>query len=295
VNPAGAALARVLTATVGRQVVAPPGEGTGYWAGAPSAVHVEGQIWLAYRLRRPVGAGRGYANVIARSPDGEHFETVATVFSDTFGCDSLERPALLQLPDGSWRLYVSCATRGSKHWWVEALDAPDPEKLPVGERRMVLPGDRLTAWKDPVVQRRGNRWQMWACQHPLGDDAEADRMQTWYATSGDGISWTMHGPVITPAPGTWDARGSRASAVLDDLIFYDGRPSAAENWEERTGIATLAGTKLAGPLGERSIRYLSIVELPGGYRLYWEATVSHGAHDLRTEYVPRPVSRTQSA
>jgi hypothetical protein len=295
VNPAGAAIAHVLMVSAGRQVVAPPGRGAGFWAGAPSAVHVDGQIWLAYRLRRPIDAGRGYANVIARSSDGERFETVATVLSDTFGCDSLERPALLQLPDGSWRLYVSCATRGSKHWWVEAVDAPDPEKLPMGERRMVLPGDQRTAWKDPVVHRRGNRWQMWACQHPLGDDAEADRMQTWYGTGADGIAWTMRGPVLTPTPGTWDARGSRISAVLDDLVFYDGRASAAENWEERTGIASLADAKLAGPLGERSIRYLSIVELPGGYRLYWEAASSGGTHDLRTEYVPRPVSRSQSA
>jgi hypothetical protein len=276
-------------------VVAPPGEGPGYWAGAPSAVCVDGQIWLAYRLRKPIGAGRGYANVIARSADGERFETVATVLSDMFDCDSLERPSLLQLPDGSWRLYVSCATPGSKHWWVEALDAPDPEKLPMGERRVVLPGDQHTAWKDTVVHRHGTQWQMWACQHPLGDDAEADRMQTWYATSVDGIAWTMRGPVLTPTPGTWDARGTRVSAVLGKLVFYDGRPSAAENWEERTGIASRAGAKLSGPIGERSIRYLSVVELPGGYRLYWEAAGPDGAHDLRTEYVPRPVSLSQSA
>ncbi len=31
----------------------------------------DGTFWLAYRLRRPVGVGRGYANVVARSDDGE--------------------------------------------------------------------------------------------------------------------------------------------------------------------------------------------------------------------------------
>ena len=43
-----------------RVVVEPPGEGAGYWAGAPSAaVGDDGTVWLAYRLRRPLGVGRG--------------------------------------------------------------------------------------------------------------------------------------------------------------------------------------------------------------------------------------------
>src|SRR5471032_1440500 len=48
-------------------VVRAPRPGDGYWAGRPSAVHADGAFYLAYRLRRPVGAGRGYANVVARS------------------------------------------------------------------------------------------------------------------------------------------------------------------------------------------------------------------------------------
>jgi hypothetical protein len=38
-------------------VAEPPGEGPGHWVGAPSAVQVGGTFHLAYRLRRPVGAG----------------------------------------------------------------------------------------------------------------------------------------------------------------------------------------------------------------------------------------------
>ena len=82
-----------------------PGDGPGYWAGGPSAVWVDGTIWLAYRLRRPVDAGRGYANVVARSEDGEHFETVAVVTSEELSCASLERPALVPMSDGTWRLF----------------------------------------------------------------------------------------------------------------------------------------------------------------------------------------------
>jgi hypothetical protein len=41
-------------------VAEPPGEGPGYWVGAPSAVQVGGTFHLAYRLRRPArGRDRG--------------------------------------------------------------------------------------------------------------------------------------------------------------------------------------------------------------------------------------------
>ena len=51
-------------------VVAPEQDGPGAWAGGPSALLVGDTVYLAYRLRRPVGQGRGYANVVARSTDG---------------------------------------------------------------------------------------------------------------------------------------------------------------------------------------------------------------------------------
>ena len=60
-------------------VITPPGGGPGYWAGAPSAVLTEQGIYLAYRLRRPLGDGRGYAVAVARSADGVRFATVATI------------------------------------------------------------------------------------------------------------------------------------------------------------------------------------------------------------------------
>ena len=97
-------------------VVEPEQAGPGSWAGAPSAVAADGAVFLAYRLRRPVGQGRGYANVVARSEDGEHFSTVAVLHRDAFGGDSLERPCLVRTPDRRWRLYVSVATP-----WQQAL------------------------------------------------------------------------------------------------------------------------------------------------------------------------------
>jgi len=91
--------------------------------------------------------------VIARSVDGVRLEPVARIERELFGAESLQRPALVPLPDGGWRIYLSCATTGSKHWWIDSLTAPTPEQLPAGERATVLPGEAATGVKDPVVWR----------------------------------------------------------------------------------------------------------------------------------------------
>lgn len=287
-------------------VVAAPGVGEGFWAGGPSAVAADGITWLAYRLRRPVDQGRGYANVVARSVDGVRFEPVATITSAQFDCASLERPALVRMADGRWRLYVSCSSFGSKHWWVEALDADSPEQLASGTRTMVLPGSTEEAWKDVVVRPGPGGWRMWACRHPLdGGDDQADRMTSWYAESPDGLDWTMVGEALRPTPGTWDGRGARIADVVEAhgrwWALYDGRRSAEENWRERSGLAVgdtpRAFAPVAGPVPHqpgRATRYAAVLRDTGGWRLYFEATAGDGAHDLRTVYVPRPSSESQS-
>jgi hypothetical protein len=287
-------------------VIAPPGVGEGFWAGGPSAIVVDSEVWLAYRLRRPVDRGRGYANVVARSSDGLRFETVATVTSDQFECASLERPALVRRPDGGWRLYVSCSTAGSKHWWVEAIDADTPAGLPTGTRTVVLAGDDTEAWKDVVVQVDDDGWRMWACRHPLdGGDEAADRMSTWFATSDDGLAWTMAAEALRPVADTWDARGTRVAHVVPYegrwWALYDGRRSAEENWRERSGLAVGDSpgrlTAVAGPVPEqvgRALRYASVIDVDGGRRVYFEVTGADGSHDLRTVYVPRPSDASQS-
>ncbi len=278
-------------------VVRAPGDGPGNWAGAPSAVWADGTYWLAYRLRRPLDAGRGVAVVVARSADGLEFEPLARLPRDAFGAESLERPALVRLPGGGWRVYLSCATPGSKHWWVEAIDAAAPEDLGIGRRRMVLPGDETSAFKDPVVVS-GEPWRMWVCRHPIDVVGSEDRMSTWYATSDDGLAWRLHGEVLAGRPGSWDARGARVTAVLDPergAFLYDGRASSIENWYETTGLAYQLDGRLQAvsdqptlrsPFSTGAFRYVSAVTVPAlGTRYYFEAAREDGAHDLRTMLV----------
>src|SRR3954452_4981610 len=197
------------------QVVVPaPGRGAGNWAGAASAVLVDGVFWLTWRVRRPLTDGRGVAVVVARSDDGEHFEQVAEVSREAFGAESFERPALVPVGDLGWRLYLSCATPGSKHWWVDSLTAPTVEDLPAGHRQVVLAGDAHTAVKDPVLVVDDDGWHLWLCCHPLDDAGEEDRMTTRYLTSADGLAWSDHGQVLAGRPGEWDARGARVTAVI---------------------------------------------------------------------------------
>ena len=279
-----------------RVVVPAPGVGPGNWSGAASAVIVDGVIYLAYRVRRPLPDGRGIATVVARSEDGLLFEPVCEVFRDEFGAESFERPVIVQRPEGGWRLYLSCATPGSKHWWIEALDADRPEDLPTGRRTVVLPGDAQVAVKDPVITERDGQWEMWLCEHPLTEPGEEDRMSTSYLTSSDGLAWTRHGTVLAPTPGTWHARGVRVTAVLSHdplVVLYDGRPTAEDNWHETTSVARCDATGqlhpdpdapvLRSPDSDGALRYATAVRLhDGSTRFYFELARPDGAHDLVT-------------
>jgi hypothetical protein len=286
-------------------VVGPPAAGPGAWAGAPCAVRDGDRVVLAYRLRRPVGDGRGYANVVATSDDGVHLTTVGVLEKERFDTDSLERPALVRTPNGAWRLYASLATPGTKHWQVVLLEADRLEDLVHAPARSVLPGDAQHAVKDPVLLHAHGRWHLWASVHPLDDPDATDRMTTDYAVSDDGVRWQWQGTVLTGRSGAWDARGVRVSSVRQDgdgvlSVTYDGRATAAQNWEEWTGTAhgrlqadgtfgTLTPDDeplLRSPHGGGGLRYVTRLDLPDGrVQLWYEWTRPDGAHELRTGVV----------
>lgn len=291
-------------------VVDAPGVGQGHWVGAPSAVREGDGFWLAYRVRRPLDEGRGVAVTLAWSPDGVSAVEVGSIRRETFGAASLERPALVRRPDGGWRLYVSCATPGSKHWWIDAIDAGTVADLAHALPVTVLAGSDDLAVKDPVVTVGADGWRMWVCCHPLDEVDHEDRMTTRLLAGDDGLTWSDGFTALSPDPapvaaavpaGRWDRRGTRIAAVVEPengpaYALYDGRATAQENWFERTGIAVLQddGTFAAlgdepvaqAPHGTGALRYACVVELAdGGYRLFFEASREDGAHDLRTQVV----------
>jgi len=277
------------------QVVVPaPGVGPGNWAGAASALLHAGTFWLTYRVRRPLTDGRGVSVIVARSDDGLTFEQVAEVRREAFGSESFERPVLVPVPGLGWRLYLSCATPGSKHWWLDSLTAETPEDLPRGKRRIVHAGDDFTAVKDPVITLGPNGWRMWLCCHPLDVVGHEDRMTTRLLVSNDGLDWVDRGEVLAGRPGHWDARGARVTAEITDdpvTVLYDGRADASSNWHETTGVARWDGRRLVpddvapitSPHSDGAWRYASAVRLPDGRtRFYVEAARPDGAHDLVT-------------
>jgi len=276
--------------------IEPPASEPGSWAGASSAVVTPDGIVMAYRMR--TGSRRGCSVAVARSADGVRFETIQLIRKEEMDSESLERPALVLTEWGTWRLYLSCATWDTKHWRVEMIEAPEPDAFDCDKRMMVLPGSAAAAVKDPVVKFHHGTWHLWASVHPLDDPAATDRMTTDYASSPDGIDWTWHGQALVGRPGEWDQRGVRVSAVRFEpgriVAYYDGRASAAANFDERTGVATgIVPTALtqvepgpvgSGPDGQGGLRYLDIIDLGDGReRWYYEITRPDGLHELRTE------------
>ena len=122
------------------------------------------------------------------------------------------------------------------------------------------------------------------------------------------------GTALGPREDRWDARGVRVSAVfrIDGQWARDlRRPGlAAENWEERTGLAYAPTTADDGPGVFVAQGHAPVAESPHAGRglryLAWSScptaatasttrrTRADGAHELRTELL-RPPVRTRRA
>lgn len=292
-------------------IAAPPGDGPGYWAGAPGALWTDDRFYLVYRLRKP-RPERGGELVLATSGDGERFETIWSARRQDFGSPSIERCALVRAGK-VWRLYVSYVDGSDGRWSIDVLEADTPDRFEPARRSRALDPDAagVAAVKDPWLRRvRAEWWMFVSCASPVlrapgeadvvGDALSTGRTNsvTGLATSPDGLIWQWRGIVFDASERGWDRFTSRLSAAVPYgkrwLGLYDGSASLAENYEERCGIAIsndlVRWRRLSVPRpaigaaqpGPGAIRYVEAVSGPGWARYFFELSRSDGSHELRT-------------
>lgn len=302
-------------------VFAPPGDTPAHWRGAPTAIVVGAQIFLAVREREPDDRGIGISIFSSPPRDGVRFTEIARIARDaSMGADSFERPALVIGPGGSLQLYFCMAQTGTKDWWIEVIDVPsaDPADLVAVLRRPVFPRDGRFAYKDPVIYRSPfGTYRAFITRHYInGDPSLAVHMDTVEFRSSDTINWFAENdgePVLSMRSGKWDATGARLTAIhaCDDgseLALYDGRDGLNDheaangagrfgNFDERTGVAVRSGgmgpftplddTIAASPhAAHPALRYVCILPLPDGrIRTYYEMAGPDGAKGTYSELI----------
>jgi len=304
----------------GVTVVHPPGQGPGWWAGAPAGCvdPDSGNIFLTYRIRRPRGEpdDRGGRCILARSTDGVRFESIWTMTKSDLDSPSLERSDLVRLNDGTWALYISYVDGGTNEWRTDMILADRPDGFdPAGRKEVFLAQNiGMSAVKDPVIVSGENGCHMLlSCASPRGniesvDHSTADAYDTGtilshtgLASSRDGVDWKWEG-VVLPAldDGAWDSYSARISSVIRIghrwIGYYDGAYGVGNHYDETTGIVTSADLRSwdrlspVGPVleapGNRCLRYTDILQRDHELLIYYEYGRPDGSHELRLNRLP---------
>jgi hypothetical protein len=305
--------------TDGTVIRQPPGEGGGYWAGAPTVWYdaSSSMFYLAYRLRRPRGVepDRGGETRIARSTDGITFDDIWRAEKAQFDSPSIERCALVRARDGRWHHFVSYVDGADGRWRTDRIEAASPETLDPAAREPVFTAGDLGSEgvKDPKIVRFGDVYWMLLSTIPTPDDGStADAMHgtadiyntglsiscSALASSLDLVNWQWHGEVMRPNPASnaWDRYARRIGTVWAEgamfVGFYDGSANVDENYEERTGVVvsgdlfdfrslTPDAPTLVSPHTTGSLRYIDVVDVDDKRWYYYEMTRADGGHELR--------------
>ena len=306
----------------GETIIAPAGEGKGYWAGAASALYdaESDRFYLYYRVRkpRPVRGGECY---IAESTDGVHFATIWSATKEDFGSPSVERFCLTRALDGAWLLYPSYVDPEDNRWRIDVIEAARPDSFdPTQSRTLLTAGDiGAEGVKDPWVMVVNGLYYMLVSyavkleempkreeerKHATADvyNTGLTLSSTGLATSGDGRSYHWEGDVFAPRPGAWDAYAARLGCLVATeqgwVGYYDGSSSVQGNYEERTGLVQswdLArfyrlsgdGPMLVSANASQSLRYVDAVVLEDVIYFYYEYCRPDGSHELRLNRVDR--------
>ncbi len=305
----------------GVTIVDPPGRKRGFWAGAPSVIYdpEDKEFYLYYRLRKPVGEGRGWVCHISRSRDGVQFKSIWSARKEEFDSPSIERSALVKTPQNTFRLYVSYVDGKTSRWRIDVLEADKIEELDPSRRKPVLKPNDIDSEgvKDPWVMIVGGLYYMYASYGPRSSIASSSTLEnlhktgnifvtgkilhpTGLALSSDGLEFSWHGSIISPGQ-NWDRSVSRMSCALYlpplFYAFYDGRTGEGDFYEDRTGYAvsldfetfhkvTETEPILSSPWGTGGLRYLDAIPVGEQIYYYYECARPDGSHELRMNRIP---------
>lgn len=312
----------VFDPTDGEMIVSPPGEGKGYWAGAPSVLYdaETSRFYLYYRLRKPRPA-RGGECYIAEADDGIAFRTIWGAKKEELNSPSLERFCLTRALDGKWLLYPSYVDPEDARWRIDVVEADGPGAFDLSQRRKVFTADDVGAQgvKDPwVMVVNGLYIMLISYAVSLDISSEEGRAQmratadiyntgltlssTALAVSGDGSNYEWVGDILAPREGAWDAYATRLGCLVPTsngwVGYYDGAASVEDNYEERTGLVQswdlqrffrLSTDKpsIVSPEGSGSLRYIDAVVFDDEIYFYYEYCRADGSHELRLNRVRR--------
>jgi len=303
----------------GTTILEPPGEGKGYWVGAPGAIYDDerGKFYIYYRRRKPrsIEPDRGYECGISESTDGINFREIWTAPKASFGSISVERAALVKTLEGKYRLYIGYVAPKDNKWKIDMVEADSPEEFDPNTKKLVLaPEDcGVEGVKDPYILIVGGKYYMLVSYatspkkptdglHDTADIFNTGRTtsNTGLALSSDGVEFKWAGDVLSP-PGTgWNAYAARATCVLYIPpvfnVFYDGGADVGENYEEKTGLAitfdlmnyqhvTDKAPILTSPHASGSLRYMDVIRLGEDIYYYYEYARPDGSHELRVSKV----------
>jgi len=297
----------------GTTVFEPEQKGYGHWVGGHSVIFDPdaGKFYLYYRIRQPLGRGRGGKCRIAESADGIAFTDIWEATKDAFDAESIEVASLIKDPaSGKWRLYVSYQVTGGP-WRVDLLEADHPRNFDAWHHRTVMQPNEygVASIKDPKVYIVGGLYVVFVCtiarrewaedetgwRHPVGSDATA------IMTSADGLYFKDFKYVFEPgggAPGDWGRFRSRINSVVYlppvYVGFFDGGTTMYDQYEEWCGVAvshdlehwtrvSTTGPWVRSPHG--CIRYMDALIVGSEIYYYYEYAREDGSHELRVNRV----------
>lgn len=298
----------------GVTLLSPEVDAPGYWVGAPALWLDEDALYLSVRWRRPLEAGRGWKSEIYRLRDIATLEPVWACTADQFESESIERSALVRIPGGAWRYYVSYLDPADRRWRIDLLEADELTALDPARRIPVLDAANTFSEgvKDPVVLLLDGLFYLFAGYGPrdrVTDGATPEQLHgtgnvfttglvdhpTGLWVSADGRRFGFERDIVTPGDG-WDANVTRVSTVMPTdagfLIYYDGRTTEGDVYEDRTGMVfsqdlsttvrhSNDGPLLQGHAGTRCLRYLDYAVLGDSLFYVYETSTANGAHELR--------------